>query len=160
MFRRMMVVLGLAVTCTATTAAAQTRLSGEALSPVRDAVMATGINVIEQRTMVGPAGTEDLWLYTNDSYDNTVQRLKKVFTAETALPGGWRVVAHVRMVNSGDFNFTLRNDAGESMLLQVRPDGDKAIARIEGRKRGDSRSRPQSRPAQPDAVPLPVDFTP
>lgn len=160
MFGRTMLVLGLTLACTATTAVAQERLSGESLTRVRDAVVATGIIVSEQRTMVGPAGTEDLWLYTQDSYDNAVLRLKKVFTAETTLPGGWRIVAHARMVNSGDFNFTMRNEAGESMLLQVRPDGDKAIARIEGRKRGDVRKRPQSKPALPEAAALPVDFTP
>lgn len=160
MFRRILVVAGLATALLSTSAIAQVRVSAESLTPVRDAIVSTGFKVAEQRSMVGPAGTEDLWLYTLESYDGVVTRFKKAFNDEVTLPGGWRIVAHARMVNSGDFNFTLRNDAGESMLLQVRPDGQRAVARIEGRRRGDARKMPQSKPLTPEAAALPVDFTP
>lgn len=160
MFLRMIAVAGLALAISASSASAQVRVSADSLTKVRDAVTATGFTVAEQRSMVGPAGTDDLWLYTLESYDGVVTRFKKVFNDEVTLPGGWRIVAHARMVNSGDFNFTLRNEAGESMLLQVRPDGARAVARIEGRTRGDARKRPQSKPMTPAAAAVPVDFTP
>ena len=160
MLRKTMVAAVIALVCGGALPAMAQESPSDALMKARDAVLSTGIDVAEQRTLIGPRGTEDMWLYSRDTYDATVKRFKAVFNERAALPGGFQIVAHARMVRSGDFNFTLRNATGETMLLQVRRDGKKAIARIEGRVRPDLRAASQAHPAKPRATMTEVDFTP
>jgi hypothetical protein len=157
MIKRLVVVVLVALSSLASTAFAQD--TSAALQNARAAVISTGLDVAKERMLVGSRGTEDLWLYTRESYDTAVKRMRTAFDKQTVLPGGIRIVGHARLISNGTFNFTLRNESGETMLLQIREDGKRAIARIEGRVRQDIRGT-EARPATPKPHLVKVDYTP